>query len=108
MPSDSVRNVLVTGASRGIGLATARKLASSGYNVIAVARRESDELHQASKGSNLHCHGCDLSKIDTIPAFIKSVRGQVGAIYGLVNNAGIGTEAYSQPCTIRKSRRWCD
>ena len=41
-----MHNVLVTGGSRGIGLAIARRLAGAGYNVIAVARRESDELRE--------------------------------------------------------------
>ena len=90
-----MRNVLVTGGSRGIGLAIARKLAASGFNVIAVARRESDELRAAiteAKQGNLHFRGCDLSAIDAIPAFVKQLRDEFGAIYGLVNNAGIGTE----------------
>jgi 3-oxoacyl-[acyl-carrier protein] reductase len=42
-----MRNVLVTGGSRGIGLAIVRRIAAAGYNVIAVARRESDELREA-------------------------------------------------------------
>ena len=90
-----MRNVLVTGGSRGIGLAISRKLAASGFNVIAVARRESDELRAAiteTKQDNLHFRSCDLSAIDAIPTFVKSVRDAFGAIYGLVNNAGIGTE----------------
>ena len=90
-----MRNVLVTGGSRGIGLAISRKLAASGFNVIAVARRESDELRAAiteTKQDNLHFRSCDLSAIDAIPTFVKSVRDEFGAIYGLVNNAGIGTE----------------
>jgi 3-oxoacyl-[acyl-carrier protein] reductase len=90
-----MRNVLVTGGSRGIGLAISRKLASAGFNVIAVARRESDELRAAiteAKQGNLHFRQCDLSAIDTIPAFVKETRDAFGAIYGLVNNAGIGTE----------------
>ena len=90
-----MRNVLVTGGSRGIGLAIAQKLAGAGFNVIAVARRESDELRQAigaAKQGNLHFRACDLSAIDDLPAFVKATRDEFGAIYGLVNNAGLGTE----------------
>src|ERR1700685_676842 len=95
---EPMHNVVVTGGSRGIGLAIARRLAAAGYNVIAVARRESDELRGAigevvkqGKGS-LHFRAFDLSEIDAIPAFVKGVRDEFGAIYGLVNNAGIGPE----------------
>jgi len=60
-----------------------------------VARRESDELRTAikdAKQGNLHFRACDLSAIDELPAFVKAMRDEFGAIYGLVNNAGIGTE----------------
>jgi 3-oxoacyl-[acyl-carrier protein] reductase len=87
-----MRNVLVTGGSRGIGLAIGHKLAAAGYNVIAVARRESEELRDAAVAGNLHFCACDLSEIDAIPAFVKGLREKFGAIYGLVNNAAIGTE----------------
>jgi len=87
-----MRNVLVTGGSRGIGLAIARKLAGTGYNVIAVARRESEELREAAEAGNLHFRNCDLSQIDAIPAIVQALRKEFGAIYGLVNNAGIGPE----------------
>ena len=42
-----MHNVLVTGGSRGIGLSIARRLVAAGYHVIAVARRESEELQNA-------------------------------------------------------------
>jgi 3-oxoacyl-[acyl-carrier protein] reductase len=93
-----MHNVLVTGGSRGIGLAISRKLAGAGYHVIAVARRESDELKAAigeivKQGrGGLHFRAFDLSEVDAIPAFVKELRDEFGAIYGLVNNAGIGTE----------------
>src|SRR5258707_14807170 len=98
-----MHNVLVTGGSRGIGLAIARRLAGAGYNVIAVARRESDELREAigevvkqglvNQGlGGLHFKAFDLSEVDAIPSFVKELRNEFGAIYGLVNNAGIGTE----------------
>jgi len=88
-----MRNVLVAG-SRGIGLAISEKLAGADF-VIAVARRESGELRAAIGGAtqgNLHFRACDLSAVDGLPAFVKSMRDEFGAIYGLVNNAGIGTE----------------
>ncbi len=92
-----MRNVLVTGGSRGIGLAIARRLAGAGYDVIAVARRESEELRAAvaefsAASSSIRFRACDLSAIDAIPAFVKSLRDEFGPLYGLVNNAGIGTE----------------
>ena len=91
-----MRNVLVTGGSRGIGLAIARRLAASGdYNVIAVARRASEDLERAIRGTGadrLHFMAFDLVRIEEIPAFVKRLRDAFGAIYGLVNNAGIGAE----------------
>jgi 3-oxoacyl-[acyl-carrier protein] reductase len=93
-----MHNVLLTGGSRGIGLVIARRLAAVGYHVIAVARRESDELKAAideavNQGRGLiHFKPFDLSEVDAIPAFVKQLRDEFGAIYGLVNNAGIGTE----------------
>ncbi|MCP3463711.1 MULTISPECIES: SDR family NAD(P)-dependent oxidoreductase [unclassified Bradyrhizobium] len=89
-----MHNVLITGGSRGIGLAIATRLVGAGYNVIAVARRETEELAAAVRTSEkrLHFRACDLAVIDAIPAFAKLVRDEFGTIYGLVNNAGLGTE----------------
>ncbi|CAN7711125.1 SDR family NAD(P)-dependent oxidoreductase [Bradyrhizobium sp. LjRoot220] len=91
-----MHNVLVTGGSRGIGLAIARRLAASGeYNVVAVARRESEELGRTigeAGADRLHFRAFDLSQTDKIPAFVKELRDAFGAIYGLVNNAGISAE----------------
>jgi 3-oxoacyl-[acyl-carrier protein] reductase len=92
-----MQNVLVTGGSRGIGLAISQRIAAAGYNVIAVARRESDELGEAIReaakhGGSLHFRAFDLNDVDAIPSFVKRLRDEFGAIYGLVNNAGIGTE----------------
>ncbi len=93
-----MHNVLVTGGSRGIGLAIARRLAGAGYNAIALARRESDALKDAigevvkQSMGGLHFRAFDLNEVDAIPAFVKELRDEFGPIYGLINNAGIGTE----------------
>jgi 3-oxoacyl-[acyl-carrier protein] reductase len=92
-----VLNVVVTGGSRGIGLGIARKLTASGYGVIAVARRESEPLmaaireHEQAGSGRLIFRPFDLANTDNIHGFVKELREEFGHIYGLVNNAGIGT-----------------
>ena len=91
-------NVVVTGASRGIGLGVAIKLAASGYRVIAVARTSSAELASAiarveeSAVGELHFEAFDLGEIAAIAGFAAKLRRSHGPLYGLVNNAAIGTE----------------
>jgi 3-oxoacyl-[acyl-carrier protein] reductase len=91
-----MRKVIVTGGSRGIGLAIADRLAASGeYSVIAVARRETDDLRRAIRArgeDRLHFRAFDLGEIDKISVFVKELRTAFGSIYGLVNNAGISKE----------------
>jgi 3-oxoacyl-[acyl-carrier protein] reductase len=93
-----MRNVLVTGGSRGLGLGIASRLVSCGYRVIAIARSETGEFSQAraeaeaASPSSLFFEPFDLADIEKIPAFVAQVRKQHGPIYGLVNNAGISFE----------------
>jgi 3-oxoacyl-[acyl-carrier protein] reductase len=93
-----MRNVLVTGGSRGIGLGIARRLAQSGYRVVAVARKPSDELSAAITAAetdglgSIHFAAADLGEIDRLGALVRGIRKEFGPIYGLVNNAALGTE----------------
>lgn len=89
-----MRNVIVTGASRGLGLAISKKLVASGFRVIGIARRESEEFKKATVATPdaLVFQPYDLGDIDGMPELLKAVRKAHGPIYGLVNNAGLGTE----------------
>jgi 3-oxoacyl-[acyl-carrier protein] reductase len=91
-----MRNVMVTGGTRGLGLGVARALAQAGFRVIAVARRQGDQLPAARaelRGptcGELHYREFDLTDIDGISAFIKSAVREFGPFFGLVNNAAVG------------------
>jgi 3-oxoacyl-[acyl-carrier protein] reductase len=90
-----MRNVIVTGGSRGLGLGIAVRLAQTGYNVIAIARKPSSQLEAAigeiDGTGAVNFLPFDLSDVTAIPAMVAGVRKRFGALYGLVNNAGIGT-----------------
>ena len=81
----SPRNVIVTGGSRGLGLGIARMLRDGGYRVIAIARSPTDAMR------DFHFVPFDLSDTAGIAALVSGIRKEFGAIYGLVNNAGLGT-----------------
>jgi 3-oxoacyl-[acyl-carrier protein] reductase len=89
-----MRNVIVTGGTRGIGLAIAERLAAEGDRVIAAARSEGEEL----AGARTRIQGAgviefmplDLADADAPEPFAKAARKRFGPIEALVNNAGIG------------------
>jgi 3-oxoacyl-[acyl-carrier protein] reductase len=91
-----MRNVIVTGGSRGLGLGIARKLTAVGYHVVAIARTRSGELGAAigeaeSNGTgSLQFVPFDLAHVDDIPRLVRGLRQDLGPIYGLVNNAAVG------------------
>jgi 3-oxoacyl-[acyl-carrier protein] reductase len=92
-----MQNVIVSGGSRGLGLAMARVLAAAGYRVIAIARGSTEELTAASRTAAeagrgaIEFRACDLSDLELIGPLVKTLRADFGALYGLINNAGLGT-----------------
>jgi 3-oxoacyl-[acyl-carrier protein] reductase len=106
-----MRNVIITGGSRGLGLGIARSLTAAGYNAIAIARTESSQLTSAmeeaksTRPGSFHFVPFDLANIECIPGLVKSMRKNYGPIHGLVNNAGISFEgvlALMQDSNIEK------
>ena len=86
------RTVLVTGASSGIGEATAHAVASRGARVVLVARREAelDRVRTSieSAGGRASSYAVDLTQLDAIDRLVEQVLAEVGAVDYLVNNAG--------------------
>jgi 3-oxoacyl-[acyl-carrier protein] reductase len=94
--ANATRTILVTGASRGLGLAIATQLASNGYQVIALARQKTEpvsraiaETSRAAQG-NIHFVAFDLGNIGEIANLAKKLRKDFGPLFGLVNNAALG------------------
>ena len=92
-----MRNVIVTGATRGLGLAISTSLAAAGYQVIAVARKPSEALTAATAAAAragtgaIQFRALDLLATSAIAGFLSAVRKEFGPPYGLINNAGLGT-----------------
>lgn len=85
---------IVTGASSGIGLAIARRLAADGYDLAICARRE-DRLNEAAEmlrrqDIDVLSQVVDLREEAQILSFFAAVKGRWGRLDALVNNAGLG------------------
>jgi len=87
-------SVIVTGASRGIGLAIAKRLAAAGYTAVAVARTQGEALTAAIEqaGGAIAFWPFDLTRLDDIPDMVRELKSRYGPIWGLVNNAGMSTD----------------
>jgi len=104
---NTMRNIVVTGGSRGIGLGIARKLSASGFHVIAIARSSSTFLETAiaeaetNGAGRISFYSQDLAEIDMLQDTARTLRRTFGPIYGIVNNAGLGTSGLL--CNMREA-----
>lgn len=91
------KTVIVTGGGSGIGAATAEELASSGATVV-VADLNFEHAEQVvngitDKGGKAYPFAVDVAKADQVKAMVDFAVAKTGALYGIVNNAGIGGPA---------------
>jgi len=94
---------LVTGASSGIGKATALRLAEEGMMVVAAARRLDRLERLAGEHANIHPMAVDLRDTDAIVALFQRIRREHGGVDVLVNNAGLGRRA---PLMSGETEHW--
>ncbi|MEL6431403.1 MAG: SDR family NAD(P)-dependent oxidoreductase, partial [Planctomycetota bacterium] len=87
-PPAPTRAVLVTGASSGIGRATAERLAREGFHVYAGARKDAD-LAALDALDNVEAVRLDVTDTDQIAAAVAQVSRGGRGLYGLINNAGV-------------------
>lgn len=82
---------VVTGASRGIGLATACALAEAGAQVAMLARDKGRADRGAAQVADGRGRGfaCDVSSVDEVTATVQKIEQEMGPISILVNNAGL-------------------
>ena len=88
MIADREKKILIAGASKGIGFATAKMLLGKGYKVIAAARNEEAMKEKFNSYDGVDIYTCDFSDIEAIPAFAEKVNQESGPISGLIYTAG--------------------
>ncbi|NBV69462.1 MAG: SDR family NAD(P)-dependent oxidoreductase [Synechococcaceae bacterium WB4_2_0805] len=95
-------SVLVTGASSGIGAATASLLLDRGWRVFAAARRLEPMAALEAQGAELF--QLDLSKNQSRSALATELQSRVGALDALVNNAGFGEVGPLETMELERAR----
>ncbi|PFG11731.1 SDR family NAD(P)-dependent oxidoreductase [Marinobacter sp. LV10MA510-1] len=85
--------VMVTGGTRGLGLAISKRLVDSGYRVVIVGRNKTDACDEWLDSNSLASfEPYDFNDTTGVHQFCQSVSRNYGRLYGLVNNAAQGVD----------------
>jgi len=101
---------LITGASSGFGLLTSVELAKVGFRVVATMRdlgrrgRLDQSLAAAGIAAQADIRALDVTRFETIPAFVDSVVRDYGRLDALVNNAGFAVAGFAEDINLDELR----
>lgn len=102
------KTVLITGASRGIGAATAEIFSDNGYNVIINYNKNHERAKQIASKTGGNLIQADVSDIAQTEKMIDSIISEYGKIDVLVNNAGISVTGTFDSISDEDARRLFD
>jgi acetoacetyl-CoA reductase len=94
------RTAIVTGGTKGIGLAACKELTAAGYKVAALWAHDAEAADACRDGCQVMTVRCDVGDYDACGAAVKAVEAELGPIDVLVNDAGVTRDA-----TLRKMSR---
>jgi 3-oxoacyl-[acyl-carrier protein] reductase len=92
--NDEARHIVVSGGSRGLGLAMVRDLLVQGYLVSTFSRGGSPELDALARehGERAHVASVDIADAEALVSFVRAGGEKLGRVWGLVNNSAIAVE----------------
>ena len=99
------KNIVLTGANRGIGNAMLHRFAEEGANLWAFARRPSESFEQDCRETAERCGVwvepvyCELTDTEALKAAFRQIMAEKKPLHGLVNNAGVAGQALFQDVT---------
>lgn len=99
------KTAVVTGATRGIGLAIAHALLELGARVCICSRNKEDVQHAIGSletvyGGNVYGSSCDVRSYDAVRTLFEEVSEAFGTLDILINNAGIGSHSYVEQMSV--------
>lgn len=104
----SGKNIVITGASKGIGKEVARLLANEGANLFLIARGEAaltELAKELSTKTTVHVKTCDVSDKQSVAQTVKVIKEKFSSVDGLINNAGTTYPEYFEKTPLEEFER---